>query len=153
MPAVEYDDLSRGRKQEIDLKRRMAAKEARAAAERGPGADATVNDVLAIIGEVGQMRSPGTYGRARPGRQRDLNEAAKKAQALADYEDVRDTSALRLFEDKAASKEAGARASAKLNPARRMSVEQEYKKGGKVSSASKRADGIAQRGKTRGKMR
>jgi hypothetical protein len=28
-----------------------------------------------------------------------------------------------------------------------------YKKGGKVSSASKRADGIAQRGKTRGKLR
>ena len=28
----------------------------------------------------------------------------------------------------------------------------DYKKGGKVSSASKRADGIAQRGKTRGKM-
>ena len=27
-----------------------------------------------------------------------------------------------------------------------------YKKGGQVSSASKRADGIAQRGKTRGKM-
>ena len=27
-----------------------------------------------------------------------------------------------------------------------------YKKGGKVSSASSRADGIAQRGKTRGKM-
>jgi hypothetical protein len=27
-----------------------------------------------------------------------------------------------------------------------------YKKGGKVSSASKRADGIAQRGKTRGRM-
>jgi hypothetical protein len=27
-----------------------------------------------------------------------------------------------------------------------------YKKGGKVSSASKRADGIAQRGKTKGRM-
>jgi hypothetical protein len=27
-----------------------------------------------------------------------------------------------------------------------------YKKGGKVSSASSRADGIAQRGKTRGKI-
>jgi hypothetical protein len=27
-----------------------------------------------------------------------------------------------------------------------------YKKGGSVSSASKRADGIAQKGKTRGKM-
>ena len=30
--------------------------------------------------------------------------------------------------------------------------EAEYKKGGKVKSASSRADGIAQRGKTRGKM-
>ena len=29
--------------------------------------------------------------------------------------------------------------------------EREYKKGGKVNSASKRADGIAQRGKTRGR--
>ena len=28
----------------------------------------------------------------------------------------------------------------------------EYKKGGKVSSASKRADGIAVKGKTRGRM-
>ena len=27
-----------------------------------------------------------------------------------------------------------------------------YKKGGKISSASSRADGIAQRGKTRGRM-
>ena len=34
---------------------------------------------------------------------------------------------------------------------REMGVEV-YKKGGKVSSASKRADGCAQRGKTRGKM-
>lgn len=32
-------------------------------------------------------------------------------------------------------------------------TDSDYKKGGKVSSASKRADGIAQRGKTRGKMR
>ena len=31
--------------------------------------------------------------------------------------------------------------------------EEPYKKGGKVGSASKRADGIAQRGKTRGLMR
>jgi hypothetical protein len=30
--------------------------------------------------------------------------------------------------------------------------DKEYKKGGSVSSASKRADGIAQRGKTRGKI-
>lgn len=31
-------------------------------------------------------------------------------------------------------------------------MDKDYKKGGKVSSASKRGDGIAQRGKTRGKM-
>jgi hypothetical protein len=32
------------------------------------------------------------------------------------------------------------------------STDYEYKKGGKVSSASKRADGIAVKGKTRGRM-
>jgi len=39
-----------------------------------------------------------------------------------------------------------------MTPGRRVrTVEQEYKKGGKVSVSS-RADGIAKRGKTRGKM-
>ena len=33
-----------------------------------------------------------------------------------------------------------------------LSKSPSYKKGGKVSSASKRADGIAQRGKTKGRM-
>jgi len=42
---------------------------------------------------------------------------------------------------------AGAIANDKMNAAGDT-----YKKGGKVSSASKRADGIAQKGKTRGKM-
>jgi hypothetical protein len=149
MATVEYDDLSRGRKQEIDLKRRMAAKEAREAAERGPGAGATVRDVAAGISEITRGRDLGAYGRIKPGMQRDLNEAAKKAQARADYEDVRDTSTLRLFDDLAASKEAGERAKAKITPARRMVVE-DMKKGG--MTASRRADGCAQRGKTRGKM-
>jgi hypothetical protein len=151
MATVEYDDLSRGRKQEIDLKRRMAAKEAREAAARGPGAGATVRDVAAGISEITRGLDLGAYGRIKPGMQRDLNEAAKKAQARADYEDVRDTSTLRLFDDKAASKEAGERAKAKMTPTRRMVVE-DMKKGGSVSSASSRADGCAQRGKTRGKM-
>jgi hypothetical protein len=40
-----------------------------------------------------------------------------------------------------------------MSPGRRVrTVEQEYKKGGKISSASKRADGIASKGKTRGRM-
>jgi len=36
---------------------------------------------------------------------------------------------------------------------RNTEIKKDFKKGGKVSSASKRADGIAQRGKTRGVMR
>jgi hypothetical protein len=40
-----------------------------------------------------------------------------------------------------------------LRPTGKPSNQMEYKKGGSVPSASKRGDGIAQRGKTRGKMR
>lgn len=43
-----------------------------------------------------------------------------------------------------------------MSPGRRVrnvnGVEEEYKKGGKVSSASRRADGIAKKGKTKGRM-
>jgi hypothetical protein len=46
---------------------------------------------------------------------------------------------------------AAGRAAAKEQGQKRK-VESTYKKGGSVSSASKRADGIAQRGKTRGKV-
>lgn len=42
----------------------------------------------------------------------------------------------------------------KMKPFERVdAMGSSYKKGGSVSSASKRADGIAQRGKTKGKMR
>jgi len=41
---------------------------------------------------------------------------------------------------------------AKLLPSKRPAKESGMKSGGKVSSASSRADGIAQRGKTRGKI-
>ena len=41
---------------------------------------------------------------------------------------------------------------APLRPTGKPSNQMEYKKGGSVPSASKRGDGIAQRGKTRGKM-
>jgi hypothetical protein len=46
------------------------------------------------------------------------------------------------------SSEAGAAVSRRLN----NDSETTYKRGGKVSGASKRADGIAQRGKTKGRM-
>ena len=39
-----------------------------------------------------------------------------------------------------------------IPPSKPKNQFQKYQKGGKVSSASKRADGIAQRGKTRGRI-
>jgi len=45
----------------------------------------------------------------------------------------------------------GTQMNAPLRPTGKPSNRMEYKKGGSVSSASKRADGIATKGKTRGK--
>jgi hypothetical protein len=54
-------------------------------------------------------------------------------------------------ENKRLESEAKAKAAAEAAKDEETSVKT-MKKGGKVSSASKRADGIAQRGKTRGRM-
>ncbi len=132
MPAVEYDDLSRGRKQEIDLARRAAAKKAREAAQAGPGADATFVDTMSAFAKMAQRLPPG-HEPARPRIQRQLDDAARAAQARADYEDVRDKSGLKLFEDPDASKEAGERAKAKMSPSRRLEIEG-MKKGGSVKA-------------------
>ena len=48
--------------------------------------------------------------------------------------------------------ERGAREEMDFDKMSRYSPDQSYKKGGNVSSASKRADGIAMKGKTRGTM-
>ena len=48
--------------------------------------------------------------------------------------------------------ETGLAVGSQMAEERRNAAGDTYKKGGKVSSASKRADGCAQRGKTRGKM-
>jgi hypothetical protein len=57
------------------------------------------------------------------------------------------------MDDKKKREEEAAKAAAASQPAGTQAVAgQGMKKGGKVSSASSRADGIAQRGKTRGKM-
>jgi hypothetical protein len=59
--------------------------------------------------------------------------AAQEA-AMQEAQDAKDTEAAGRAYDKA------------------MPSPERYAKGGKVGSASKRADGVAQRGKTRGKM-
>ena len=47
----------------------------------------------------------------------------------------------------------GTLAPAKVGKGNGLSWSKKFNKGGKVGSASKRADGIAQRGKTKGRMR
>jgi len=67
------------------------------------------------------------------------------------YENVMGTKAQNEAAD--AREAARARANPEGNEAKfRDFMGKEYKKGGKVSSASKRADGCAQRGKTKGRM-
>ena len=55
---------------------------------------------------------------------------------------------IRQMEEQKSTKGGGGGAMPKSN----RDLTKNYKKGGKVSSASKRADGIAQRGKTRGRI-
>lgn len=75
-----------------------------------------------------------------PGRVELTDEAKERIRQERDFRDVED--AMRRADESIAREKAQPRAPAK-----------EYKKGGMVGSASKRGDGIAQRGKTRGRMR
>ena len=111
-----YDELPRGRKQEIDLKRREALKKAKDMPETRGG-----DTVVDIARGLAKMTGRGVSGdgSASADYQAARKETSRKAQDKADYKDI---------------------------------VDKEYKKGGKVSSASSRADGIAQRGKTKGRM-
>jgi hypothetical protein len=93
---------------------------------------------------------------------KELYKAIKDDEAMARRTDVRGSNlaaGMRLRKDSDEGRYANPEFDGDLgqflmSPGRRVRmVEQEYKKGGSVSSASSRADGIAQRGKTRGKMR
>lgn len=92
---------------------------------------------------------------------KEIHKAIKDDEAMARRTDVRGSNlaaANRLRKDSEQGRYANPEFGGDLgqflmSPGRRVrTVEQEYKKGGIVSSASKRADGCAQRGKTRGKM-
>lgn len=100
------------------------------------------SDPIAFLNEYGQER---TYDKMASAAERDMKEkaaAAKQERALADAEKQRKT-------DKKA--EALARKAEKFAPG--VDPDQKgYRRGGSVSSASKRADGCAVKGKTRGKF-
>ena len=92
---------------------------------------------------------------------KDLEEAIKYTQERKAYKDASQIGPEPSYEGvdrlkAAADKMQAVRNERKATSADRASrvnvMGDSYKKGGKVSSASSRADGIAQRGKTRGKM-
>ena len=111
-----YDELPRGRKQEIDLKRREALKKAKDMPETR-GGDIVVDIARGLAKMTG--RGVSGDGSASADYQAARKETIRKAQDKADYRDI---------------------------------VDKEYKKGGSVGSASKRADGCATKGKTKGRM-
>ena len=118
---------------------------------------APIRGAMAAKGAVNSIITPGTIGKnvARDEKQRDLiadivkktgqNPFKAPAEVLKQEKNARQLSrAGKDVLENTAGNLAGNVSFDAMAP--------EYKRGGKVSSASKRADGIAQRGKTRGKV-
>jgi len=134
-----YDNLSRGDKQELDLAKRARLKEAKAEADAGDsltqrGKDAAGRVMLSFRSLAGspsakrqQEESDALTAKRESERQRRLQEA----------------------KDSAEYKERDRAAYGSDTPGKIKDNMVDMKKGGRVSSASKRADGIAIRGKTR----
>jgi hypothetical protein len=136
-----YSDLSRGGKQQLDLDRRERLKAAQSAAKKGDSIGTRASDIAskALLASPFNARSRSDIGdvNARAERREDSRkEALGTAQDEANYKDINQEDAntgiagkRRYFADTTPSKM--------------------YAKGGSVRSASQRADGCAQRGKTR----
>jgi hypothetical protein len=134
-----YDNLSRGKKQELDLAKRARLKDAQAEAEAGDsafqrGKDVAGRVIRSLAGSPSAKRQQDEADALTAKRESERQRRLQEAQDSANYKE-RDQS---LY---------GSDTSGKIKD-NMLGM----KKGGKVSSASSRADGIAQRGKTRGKM-
>ena len=154
---VTYDNLSRGRKQQIDFNRRKKLKEAKDAPKSRFGD--TVSDAAAAFGGFGLM--PGKGG-ARAYYKAGRDKAIREAQDKADYKDVRDSKKYDeplYFEDSSTDRndQLADKGPLRTMRAARGETDREFKKnGGSVkgykSGGKVRGDGIAQRGKTKGRM-
>ena len=94
MGTTTYDKLSRGRKQEIDLKRREDLKKAKDMPKTR--ASDTVVDVAGAVSRL--VGGPGATG-ARAGYEAGRKEVERKAQDKADYKDLKGKPT-KLFRDK-----------------------------------------------------
>ena len=134
-----YDKLPRGQKEEIDNRRRAAVKAAESMPKRRMG------DVVSDVAALSPFAPRGSGGAQKfysEGRQKAIDAAKNRAE----YKDLK-SGPTKLFKMPEGTPGMSMEERASL----RESQVVDYAKGGKVSSASKRADGIAQRGKTRGK--
>ena len=131
MGTTTYDKLSRGRKQEIDLKRREDLKKAKDMPKSR--ASDTVVDVIDNMGGYGLM--PGKAN-ARASYKADREEKIRKAQDKADYKDLKEKPT-KFFRDKNAED----MPLDEMLKSGEFKVEK-YKKGGKI-----RGYGLARGGK------
>ena len=132
-----YDKLPRGQKEEIDNRRRAAVKAAEDTPKRRMG------DVVADVAALSPF-APRDSGGAQKRYSASRQKAIDAAKDRAEYKDLK-SGPTKLFATPEGTRGMSMDEKASL---REFKVE-DYAKGGKVSSASKRADGIAQRGKTR----
>ena len=135
-----YDKLPRGRKQEIDLERRAALKAAESIPKRRMGD--VVMDVAAAI--PAPFETPGKGGGAQKRYSADRQKAIDAAKRRAEYKDLK-SGPTKLF---TVPKGTPGMSMSERAALREFKVE-DYAKGGSVS---KRADGIAKRGKTKGRV-
>ena len=136
-----YSDLSRGGKQKLDLDRRERLKDAQSAAEKGDSVGTRASDIAAkvLMASPFNARSSSDIGdvNARAQRREDSRkEALGTAQDEANYKDIN-------------REDANTSMSGKRTYFADTTPSKMYAKGGAVRSASQRADGCAQRGKTR----
>jgi hypothetical protein len=132
-----YDKLPRGQKEEIDNRRRAAVRAAEDKPKRRMG------DVVADVAALSPFAPRDSGGSQKfysEGRQKAIDAAKDRAE----YKDLK-SGPTKLFKVPKGTPGMSMEERASL----RESKVEEFAKGGKVSSASKRADGIAQRGKTR----
>jgi hypothetical protein len=140
-----YDNLSRGRKQEIDLKRRKDVKDAKDMPKSRMG-----DAVMDASGALGSLVG-GPRGSARADYKAGRDEKIKRAEDKAEYKDLK-RKPTKLFRDKNVK----GMSDDEMSKMREFKVE-ENKKGGSVKGmkhgGSVRGDGIAIKGKTKGTMR
>ena len=157
---VTYDNLSRGRKQQIDFNRRKKLKEAKDA-PKSRAVDLAA-DVLQGVGRAvhGDKVNPGA-GSERARYKANREKAIREAQDKADYKDVRDSKKYDeplYFTDSSTDRndQLADKGPVRTMRAARGETDREFKKsGGSVkgykSGGKVRGDGIAVRGKTKGR--